>query len=287
LYLFGERPAEAIPLIELNLALYEAKFGADYPDALTARDDLALAYRGVGRLDDATRLHEQTLKQKESKLGIDHPETLYSRHNLASAYLSASRTDDAIRLYEPNLKLGEARLGAEHPYTLIFRDKLAMAYLFADRIADAIRLHEQNLKLRETKLGTGHLQTLQSRDNLANAYNRAGEFAKAEPLLRDCLMVREAKHPNTWEKFHTRSLLGESLLGQKRYADAEPLLLSGYQGMKERERITSPEDKLRVREARERLVRLYEAIGDKDKAAKWRNEPEAPAKPAKKEQGGV
>jgi hypothetical protein len=144
--------------------------------------------------------------------------------------------------------------------------------LSADRTADAIRLHELNLKLRESKLSPVHLQTLQSRDNLAEAYNRAGEFAKAEPLLRDCLKVREAKHPTAWEKFHTRSLLGESLLGQKRYADAEPLLLSGYQGMKERERITSPEDKLHVREALVRLVRLYEATGDTDKAAKWRHE---------------
>jgi len=31
-------------------------------------------------------------------------------------------------------------------------------------------------------------------------------------------------------------MLGGSLLGQKRYAEAEPLLLSGYEGMKQRQR---------------------------------------------------
>ena len=35
--------------------------------------------------------------------------------------------------------------------------------------------------------------------------------------------------------FHTRSLLGGALLGQKKYADAEPLLTTGYEGMKQRE----------------------------------------------------
>ena len=34
---------------------------------------------------------------------------------------------------------------------------------------------------------------------------------------------------------NARSLLGESLIGQKKYADAEPLVLSGYEGLRARE----------------------------------------------------
>ena len=57
-------------------------------------------------------------------------------------------------------------------------------------------------------------------------------YAKAEPLLRECLKIRETKLPDDWR---TQSLFNGSLLGLKNYADAEPLLLSGYDGMNERE----------------------------------------------------
>ena len=68
-------------------------------------------------------------------------------------------------------------------------------------------------------------------------------------------------------------MLGGALLGQKKYADAEPLLLAGYEGMKQREKTIPPQDKdLRLREALERLVQLYEATDKKDEAAKWRKE---------------
>ena len=69
--------------------------------------------------------------------------------------------------------------------------------------------------------------------------------------------------------------VGYALLGQKKHADAEPLLLAGYEGMKEREAKMTALDKVRLAEALERLVVLYEATGDKDKAAAWRAQWEA------------
>ena len=61
--------------------------------------------------------------------------------------------------------------------------------------------------------------------------------ADAEPLLRECLVIREKTAADAWTTFNTKSLLGGSLLGQKNLPpdDAEPLLLAGYEGMKERE----------------------------------------------------
>ena len=53
-------------------------------------------------------------------------------------------------------------------------------------------------------------------------------------MIRASLAVRERKEPEAWSTFNTRSLLGGVLLGQERYADAEPSLLAGYRGMKER-----------------------------------------------------
>jgi eukaryotic-like serine/threonine-protein kinase len=67
-------------------------------------------------------------------------------------------------------------------------------------------------------------------------------------------------------------MLGGALLGQKKYAEAEPLLLSGYEGMKRRAATIAPPGRIRLTEAVQRLVALYEATGNKDAAARWRTE---------------
>jgi tetratricopeptide (TPR) repeat protein len=99
---------------------------------------------------------------------------------------------------------------------------------------------------------------------------------EAEPLLREALTIREAKAPDDWTTFTTRSLLGGALLGQNKLAEAEPLLLDGYRGMNEREAaIPAAAVKVLMREALERLVRLYEAKGNETEAAAWRSKLEA------------
>ncbi len=94
-------------------------------------------------------------------------------------------------------------------------------------------------------------------------------------LLRSCLANRQRSNPDAWTTFNTQSLLGGALLGQKKYADAEPLLLKGYEGMKQREQTIPPQAATRIPEALDRLVQLYEATDKKDEAAKWRKELEA------------
>ena len=76
--------------------------------------------------------------------------------------------------------------------------------------------------------------------------------------------------PDDWRTFNTRSLLGGSLLGQKKYAEAEPLLLSGYQGMKQREEKIPAVSMGRLREAGQRLVELYEVTGRPEQASEWK-----------------
>src|SRR5689334_22787803 len=69
----------------------------------------------------------------------------------------------------------------------------------------------------------------------ALALLQTGNFAEAEPLARECVTLREKMMPDNWLTFNARSILGGSLLGQKKYSEAEPLLLSGYEGIKQRE----------------------------------------------------
>jgi hypothetical protein len=98
---------------------------------------------------------------------------------------------------------------------------------------------------------------------------RCDQFAEAEPLLRECLAIREKREPEAWTTFNTMSMLGGALLGQKKYAEAEPLLLKGYEGMKEREKTIPPQGKTRIPEALDRLIELYTATKKPDEVKKY------------------
>ena len=63
-------------------------------------------------------------------------------------------------------------------------------------------------------------------------------------------------------------------LRQKKYADAEPLLLKGYEGLKQRE-TTIPKSgggELRIPESLDRLIELCTATNKPDEVTKWGEE---------------
>lgn len=111
------------------------------------------------------------------------------------------------------------------------------------------------------------------------------KWGESESVLRQCLALREKGQPDDWSTFSARSSLGDCLLGQAKYAEAEPLIVAGYEGMKTREAKIPPLSRLRLSEAAGRVVRLYEAWGKPEKAAEWRRKlaheaPDRPERPA-------
>jgi eukaryotic-like serine/threonine-protein kinase len=264
------RLAEALPLLEEALEASKLTLGPNHPFTLTVMHNLAGAYLDCGRLGDALPLFRETVERRRVKLGPDHPLTLISSSDLASAYREGGRLAEAIALFEETLHRRQAKLGLDHPSTLDSMHKLATAYHDAGRLAEAVSLHEKTLKGLKAKLGTDHPLTLYSMYNLASSFNDAGRLAEAESLLRAALSIREQKTPDNWLTFNTRSLLGATLLGQKRFAEAEPLIVSGYEGMKAHEEKIPPRLRPRLSEAAHRVVRLYEGWGKPDQAAAWK-----------------
>ena len=89
--------------------------GEDHLQTLSARGNLAVAYRSAGRLGEAIPLYEQNLPYSVQVLGENHPHILTWRGNLAGAYRSAGRLGEAIPLYEQNLADSVRVLGEDHP----------------------------------------------------------------------------------------------------------------------------------------------------------------------------
>src|SRR5262249_8221739 len=97
----------------------------------------------------------------------------------------------------------------------------------------------------------------------------------AEERYRACLLIREKNQPDDWSTFYTKSLLGAALLAQKNYADAEPLLLAGFEGLKKRHAKIPLTHKARLSDAVSRLGQHYKSWGKKDKVEQWQKEADA------------
>ena len=91
------------------------KLGANHPDTLNVRANLALAYRNNRQLDKALPLMKQVLESRKAKLGEDHPKTLRSMYLLAIAYEDVGQREKGLSLLRSACELSKIRFGCRSP----------------------------------------------------------------------------------------------------------------------------------------------------------------------------
>jgi non-specific serine/threonine protein kinase/serine/threonine-protein kinase len=192
------------------------------------------------------------------------------RHTLGEVYVLLGDYPKAETMFRRSLEVRERTLGKDHPATLDSVNGLAALLKAKGDYVGALPLWHRVLQACERKLGKEDPGTLEASFELAEVLLANGDCAGAEPLARKCLAFYEQQSPDAWLTFSTRSLLGGCLLGQKKPAEAEPLLLSGYEGMKQREDQIPASSRPRLKEALQRLVQLYETTDRKDQATEWK-----------------
>jgi serine/threonine protein kinase len=262
----------ALSLLAEALKIQRARQGTDHPRTLVVALNLAVGYRDTGKPERAIPLLVEILAVRRKTLGADHPDTILSLCHLADAYLDARQPDRAFPLFEECYRLSKARGGEEHRETLAYMSSLFRAYLAAGKPEKGLPLFSRSLAIYR-KQGPGrHIPTLMDgcRDLV-----EFRQYAEAEKHLRPLVGGLRKVMANAWLTFDTVSLLGEALLGQKKYSEAETLLLEGYRGMKAAEKTIPRSARKRLGEAVERLVRLCEATDRKDEALRWREVLEA------------
>jgi serine/threonine protein kinase len=262
----------AVPLHEDTLALTKAKLGPDDPATLQSMGDLALAYREAGQPDRALPLHKETYEKMKVKFGSDHPRTLTSMHNLARGYEALRQFDRAVPLFEETVTLAKSKLGIDDATTTLWMNQLADCYRLAGKLDRAQSLLHELADIWKGKAGANWEQYFGVLVSLSSTLLHQEKWTEAETVLRELLTLGETKEPDDWRTFNTRSMLGGALLGQKKYADAEPLLRAGYEGMKLRAEKIPPRGKARLAEALDRLIALAEATNRPEDARKWKDE---------------
>jgi tetratricopeptide (TPR) repeat protein len=196
---------------------------------------------------------------------------LVCRNNLGLAFRDAGRLSEAIECFQSALGLLEVRPGGAHPLTLECRNNLAGVFESLGRYREAEELESGTLARRRKGVKPGSPVLAPDLSALGRNLMYQRRWSEAEPLLRECAAILEKAAPDDWSRYDALCMLGESLMGERRYAQAEPALIAGYEGMIAREKQVPAAQKSRLREAAERVVRLYEVWNKPLDAARWKS----------------
>ena len=308
-YVFARQPAKAVGIFERVYQDRLQSLAADHPSTLDCGTWLASVYVRLNQSEKAKPLFESMVPRIQELYGPNHPKTMASRESLAACYHRLGNPQLAIEIYEDSLQRRIRRQGPVALDTLRATANLGINYYESGRFDDAIAKCSQVLELGQNESavqwaigplaraleGKGeaeeaericreHLEHVQQQFADSPGPKRAAlfslalnllhqqKYAAAELVLRELLPMNEKHAPDNWNSFNARSLLGSTLLAQDKLDGAEPLLLEGFMGMKQRQAKIPFAVKFHLRDAAERLVRLSEARGDHKNARRWQAE---------------
>ncbi len=181
---------------------------------------------------------------------------------LGNALRAQGKLDEAVAAYRESLQL----LPVWQPVLTNLLDVLKTQGKF-DEVTAELRA---TVELCRKHYGPAVPRTADALAQLGRDLVDRSQWSEAEPVLRECLAIREKTQPDVWTTFNTRSVLGACLFRQKKFAEAESPIVSGYEGLKARVGKDPAGSEKRLAEASERIVPLYEAWGKKDRADEWR-----------------
>ena len=248
------------------LARMRRAYGADHPQIVGALNILANMTTDAGDIVRALSYYREAIAMARRLFGDAHERVITPQLNLAVSLQWMERFEEAEPLLEEAYANATRVLGNAHFRTDMARAELATLYLLTGRPAQAEPLLRQSLEFRQRTLGPKHHGTADVLLGLSAVTAAAGEGREAERLARQGLDAYVTSGGLDWVIALARAMVGNALLAQGRHAEAEPLLVEGY----DRLRARFPNGLSYLTWTRGRLAVLYEATGRPERAAQLR-----------------
>jgi serine/threonine protein kinase len=267
-----KRYEDAIALGEPAYQRGVARYGHTHPAVQGLLQDLPIALNNVGREEDAARMLEAALPEWRRTFGPGNPEISPHVINLAATYSRLGRNRDRVELLEATIAaIPEADRPSYTNYNFLLLH-LADAHQKLGSEPQARRVVAEWEAWVRRRNPADSIDLAAGLAFLGRGSNSMRLYDVAERVLRESVAIREAKLPDSWRVFNSKALLGAALLGQKRYAEAEPLLVAGYEGLKARRKNIPQDGADSLPRARQQLVLLYQRTGRPEKADALRAE---------------
>jgi serine/threonine protein kinase/tetratricopeptide (TPR) repeat protein len=257
----------AEPLFREALAIRQKVLGDEHQETATSLNELALLLRQKGDLGEAESLFRRSLAIYRKVFGEKHPYVSTTLNNLALIALDREDYLAAEALLRQSLAIKRETLENRHPEVAGALANLSSALREQGRTEEALAAIQEALETGRDTLGDKHPRIAIYQLYLARVQLAQNQAAAAEPVIREALEIFERAYPaNDWRTGAAKSLLGADLTALGRYAEAERNLL-------EAERVLSKAPGPAASEASataSRLVALYDALGQPEKAAAYR-----------------
>ena len=270
LYQREHRNQDAEKLYVTVIEIQRRVSGPDHPETLNALNNLGVLYSVEGKYSEAAPIYEKVLEQWCKQLGPEHPRTLAVMSNIAVLKQGQRDLAGAETLGHLVLEIRTRVLGAEHSDTFQSQNILASIFEEEGKYGEADPLFTRVIEVRERVLGPKNPDTLDAIAHLGELRIDQARYAEAEAMLRGCLDIQKQTMPSDYRRYLTESLLGASLAGDQKYVEAEPLLVGGYEGMKQNAAAVSDLNRQKMKKVGELVVKFYAAWNKPDKAAEWR-----------------
>ena len=261
------RAREAEPHIRESLAIRSKVLGEQHRETSVSKSELGRLLMRRGDLTAAEPLLREALAIDMKSLGRDHANTASSQGNLALLLMYRGDLATAESLLQQSLATKRSIFGPQGLEYAVTLNSLALVAEWQGRLAEAQAMFEECLRIARPQMGDVHPRVLEYMLHLARVRIARGEAAATESSLRHVLAAREKLYPaGDWRNAQAQSLLGAALMAQKRYGEAEPLMIAAdgaltpIPGIQERER----------RDNRARLATLYQRSGRPERAVAYR-----------------
>jgi tetratricopeptide (TPR) repeat protein len=272
LYIEQFRYAEARPYLARGLDSYRRVYGPEHPFTQREMFGLGKVLLGEGNYAEAEKVLAKVYAVDQRVKGAQHPDTLRVGSVLGSAYSEQGKYAQAIPLLENTVRDFRRSMGVGPGAAETLKTESRLGWAF-DSKGDLPRAEQiwQSARQGYIELGkNGEALAVDTTELLGQNLIRQGKFSQAEPLLRQALAYRERGDRDDWHWFRVQAFLGAALAGLRQYSQAEPLLLEGYAGMKQRTSRMPAEQRKWSRFSAEQIVNLYSQWSKPEKAAMWR-----------------
>jgi tetratricopeptide (TPR) repeat protein len=261
--------ARAVALNRRRLEILRANPGPQTEEALSdTLNDLALSVEEESAdYAQAEQLLMEALDIRRRVLGNTHPKVPQGINNLAMAYYRGQKLEAAEPLFREAVERNRALFGDLHPEVSTTMNNLALVVRDQGRYPEANDLwaavYDADVKL----LGADHPSVTGTLTNWAESLRRGGDVVTAEVKLREVLELSAKRLPaGHWQLAAPKSLLAMCLVPQRRFDEAEALLLEAHTSLQGAFDPSHP----RIQRVVERVVSLYEAWGRQAEADEWR-----------------
>lgn len=196
-----------------------------------------------------------------------HPKIAQSLNNLGMAHFRLKEYVPAEALFRESLAMNRKLFGEPHPEVSANLSNLGLLARDRGDYATANALFAQVVAMDRQILGPDHLIVAGSLNYWGESLRLGGDARRAEEMLRESLAIHVKALPRGhWMIAATQTLVARCLVPQRRFTEAERLLLEAYPIV---EAQFGPRHR-RVTAVVERIVALYEAWGKPEKVTEWR-----------------